>query len=99
MMTVKHAVVIGAFAIAAVGGQLAVAAPADAKRCPSGTVQTKFDGVCVSGSSGGGRMAPPVMAPSAGGPAIVNQPGQLPSVNGIPCTIEHYGTCLAMTQP
>ena len=98
-MTVKHAVVIGAFAVAAIAGQLAVAAPAEAKRCPSGTVQTKFDGVGVSGSSGGGAVAPPVMAPSAGGPKVQNLPGQLPSVNGVPCTIEHYGTCIAMTQP
>jgi hypothetical protein len=29
---------------------------------------------------------------------VTNAPGQLPSVNGIPCTIEHYGTCLALPQ-
>jgi hypothetical protein len=97
VITVKHAVVIGAFAVAAVAGQLAVAAPAEAKRCPAGTVE-KFEGVCIKGS-GGGSVAPPVMAPSAGGAKIQNLPGQLPSVNGVPCTIEHYGTCLAMTQP
>ncbi|MUL80656.1 MULTISPECIES: hypothetical protein [unclassified Mycolicibacterium] len=97
MANLKHTVVVGVFAFAAVLGQLAVAAPADAKRCPSGTVATKFEGVCVAGSSGGG-MAPPVLPPSGGGPAIQNLPGQVPTVNGIPCTLEHYGTCVAMTQ-
>jgi len=29
---------------------------------------------------------------------VVNNPGQVGSVNGIPCTPEHYGTCLAMSQ-
>lgn len=96
MTTVKNAVVVGAVAIAAVFGQLAVAAPAEAKRCPSGTVPTKFEGVCTAGSSGG--LAPPVLPPSSG-PQVVSAPGQIPTVNGIPCTIEHYGTCLAMTQP
>lgn len=96
MAKLKHAVVAGGFAVAAVLGQLAVAAPAEAKRCPSGTKATKFDGVCVAGGAGG--VAPPVMAPSAGGTNITNQPGQLPTVNGIPCTIEHYSTCYAMSQ-
>ncbi|WP_029111455.1 hypothetical protein [Mycobacterium sp. URHD0025] len=99
MANLKHTVVVGVFAVAAVLGQLAVAAPAEAKRCPSGTKATKFDGVCVAGSSGGmGAVAPPVMAPSTGGANIQSQPGQLPTVNGIPCTIEHYSTCYAMTQ-
>ncbi|MBP3081868.1 MULTISPECIES: hypothetical protein [Mycolicibacterium] len=100
MANLKHTGVVGVFAVAAVLGQLAVAAPAEAKRCPSGTVQTKFEGVCVAGSSGGGMgaVAPPVMAPSAGGTNITNRPGELPTVNGIPCTIEHYSTCYAMSQ-
>lgn len=92
----KHAVLVGAVAASAVLGQLAVAAPADAKRCPSGTVQSKFEGVCVKGGSSGA--APPVMAP-AGGPQVVTRPGQYPTVNGIPCNDEHYGTCLALMQP
>ncbi len=97
MANLKHTIVVGVFAVSAVLGQLAVAAPAEAKRCPSGTVQTKFEGVCVAGSSGGGG-APAVQPPSGGGPNIQNLPGQVPSVNGIPCTIEHYATCYAMTQ-
>lgn len=98
MVKARHAVLIGGFAVATVLGQLSVAAPAEAKRCPSGTVQSKFEGVCVSGAAGG--VAPPVATPNGGGSGaqIVNQPGQLPTVNGIPCSIEHYGTCLAMTQ-
>ncbi|MDH6197159.1 hypothetical protein M2272_003812 [Mycobacterium frederiksbergense] len=97
MPNLKHTVVVGGFAVAAVLGQLAIAAPAEAKRCPSGTVQSKFEGVCVSGAAGG--MPPPVLPPSGGGPQVQNLPGQVASVNGIPCTIEHYGTCLAMMQP
>ena len=31
-------------------------------------------------------------------PEPVIRPGQLPTVNGIPCTIEHYSTCYAMSQ-
>ncbi|MCV7286503.1 hypothetical protein H7J87_14330 [Mycolicibacterium wolinskyi] len=96
MMTVKHAILVGGFAVAAVLGLVAVAAPAEAKRCPSGTVQSKFEGVCVKGASGGGLV--PVLPPSGGGPVIGGQPGGLATVNGIPCTKEHYGTCLAMTQ-
>ncbi|MDV3127092.1 hypothetical protein M1247_19365 [Mycobacterium sp. 21AC1] len=98
MAKARHAVLIGGFAVVAVLGQLSVAAPAEAKRCPSGTVQSKFEGVCVKGAASG--VAPPVLTPNAGGNGaqIVNQPGQLPTVNGIPCTIEHYGTCLAMSQ-
>lgn len=92
----KHAVLVGACAVAMVIGQLAVAAPAEAKRCPSGTVQSKFEGVCVKGAAGG--VAPPVLPPSSGGARISNLPGQLPTVNGIPCTIEHYSTCYAMSQ-
>lgn len=95
-MTVKHAVLVGACAVAMVIGQLAVAAPAEAKRCPSGTVQSKFEGVCVKGGASG--VAPPVLPPSGGGAKVSNLPGQLPTVNGIPCTIEHYSTCYAMSQ-
>ena len=100
MASLKNTVVVGVFAVAAVLGQLAIATPAEAKRCPSGTKATKFDGVCVAGSSGGGMgaVAPPVMAPGTGDANIQSRPGQLPTVNGIPCTIEHYSTCYAMSQ-
>ena len=94
----KRAVLVGAFAAAAVLGQLAVAAPAEAKRCPSGTTSTKFDGVCVARGGSGGQVAPPVMAPSTGDAVIQNRPGQLPTVNGIPCNIDNWATCWAMSQ-
>ncbi|WP_029366114.1 hypothetical protein [Mycobacterium sp. UM_WWY] len=96
MAKVKHAVLVGGFAVAAALGQLVFASQADAKPCPSGTVPSKFEGVCVSGPSGGGVV--PVLTPASEGSGVVNAPGQLPSVNGIPCTIEHYGTCLALSQ-
>jgi hypothetical protein len=96
MAKVKQAVLIGGFAVAAAMGQLVFAGQADARPCPSGTVPSKFEGVCVSGPSGGGVV--PVLTPASEGSAVTNAPGQLPSVAGIPCTIEHYGTCLALSQ-
>lgn len=96
MAKVTRAVVTSSFAVAAVLGSLAFAAPAAAKNCPPGTTKTKFDGVCVAGGLGGNSVAPPV---SAGGGSDVNYlPGQLPQVRGIPCTPEHYGTCYGLSQ-
>lgn len=96
MAKVKRAVLIGGFAVAATVGQLVFATQAQAKPCPSGTVPSKFPGVCVSGPSGGGAL--PVLTPASEGSGIANAPGQLPSVRGIPCTPENYGTCLALSQ-
>ncbi|BDY30839.1 hypothetical protein MMAG44476_03037 [Mycolicibacterium mageritense DSM 44476 = CIP 104973] len=95
MATMKHAVVLCGFAVAAALGPVVLAAPAQAKNCPPGTTQTRFEGVCVKGASGGNA----VVAPAAGGgPQISQLPGQLPTVNGVPCTPEHYGTCYGMAQ-
>ena len=72
----------------------AVASPTVPQGCPWGTVQTRFDGVCTAGGPGN-----PAVSPS--GPSlntVQGAPGQVGSVNGIPCTPEHYGTCLAMSQ-
>lgn len=82
------------------GGLLVAAAPASA--CPSGTVQTHFNGVCVAGQAGGGM---PVngqlggqIAPPQTGAVMGGGPNQLPTVNGIPCTPNNYGTCIGLVQ-
>ncbi|AGB20847.1 hypothetical protein Mycsm_00394 [Mycobacterium sp. JS623] len=76
-------------------GSIAVAAPASADTCPWGTVP-RFDGVCTQGHSGGAPPAGITVPPQ--GADIVSLPGQYPTVNGIPCSQEHLGTCYAMSQ-
>ena len=85
-----------------VGGSLcATAAPAWAT-CPSGTVPTHFDGVCVSGQSGemapvNGQLTSPAMS-SGTGAVAGGGPNSLPSVDGIPCTPQKMGTCIGLTE-
>ena len=89
---------LGAAACAALvaAGLCATAAPAQA--CPYGTVPSHFDGVCVSGASGGGG-APGVVNPvQAGGAQLSGGPNELPRVNGVPCTPQNIGTCIGLTQ-
>lgn len=86
---------------ALIGGALcATAAPAAA--CPSGTVPSHFDGVCVAGPSGeqmpvNGQLPAPIMS-SGTGAVLGGGPNQLPTVNGIPCTPEKIGTCIGLIQ-
>ena len=92
---VKRAILVGCGTLATVLGSLTVASPAAADGCPYGTVQ-RFNGVCTSGQGG----APPpvgITVPQQGAD-IVSAPGQLPTVNGIPCTEKHFSTCYAMSQ-
>ena len=77
-------------------GLCATAAPAQA--CPYGTVQTHFDGVCVSGQSGGGQPAGVPNPVQAGGAQLSGGPNELPKVNGVPCTPQNVGTCIGLTQ-
>jgi hypothetical protein len=97
MFAVKRGVVVIGCAVAFAAGPLALASPATADGCPWGTSE-RFPGVCVNGSSG--RGAPSVVIPqeSAGGAQVSQDPGGTGSVNGVPCTPEHYGTCFAMQQ-
>ena len=79
--------------VALASGSLALAAPAAAD-CPSGTVPTRFPGVCVAGQSGG-------QVPQAVGPSDVSTnfaPNQIPTMNGVPCNWQHWGTCWGMAQ-
>ena len=93
MVLVMRGLVLFGCAAAIAAAPLVVASPAMAEGCPWGTVQTRFDGVCTR------LIGNPAASPS--GPSlnsVQGAPGQVGSVNGIPCTPEHYGTCLAMSQ-
>jgi hypothetical protein len=92
---VKRAILVGCATLAAVLGPLAFASPAAADGCPYGTV-ARFDGVCTQGQSGGAP--PPGITVPPQGADIVSLPGQFATVNGIPCTQEHFNTCYAMSQ-
>ena len=93
-MTVKpRRILIGACAVVLTSGSLAFAAPASAD-CPSGTVPTRFPGVCVAGQSG--RQIPQAIGPSDVTTNI--QPNQIPTMNGIPCNLTHSVTCWGMAQ-
>lgn len=74
-------------------GMCATAAPGFA--CPYGTVPSDFAGVCVSGPSGGQGVTP---APPQTGAVFGGGPNELPTVNGIPCTPEHLGTCIGLAE-
>ncbi|MDT5197732.1 MAG: hypothetical protein QOH20_4486 [Mycobacterium sp.] len=93
-MGVTRGILLVGCAAAIAVGPLAVASPAVAQGCPYGTTASRFDGVCVAGGPGNIAVSP--SSPSGGN--VVNNPGQVGSVNGVPCTPQHYGTCLAMSQ-
>lgn len=87
-------ILLGAGAcVAIVGALCATAAPAAA--CPNGTVPSDFSGVCVSGQSGGQQVAP---APPHTGAVYSGGPNELPTVDGIPCTPQHLGTCIGLAE-
>lgn len=88
----KRVLGVGVCAAIAAGGLCANAAPAAA--CPSGTVPSDFAGVCVSGPSGGAATPPS----GHSGAMFSGGVNSLPSVNGIPCTPEHIGTCIGLFQ-
>jgi hypothetical protein len=92
---VKRAILVGCATLATVFGPLAVASPAAADGCPYGTVPTRFPGVCTQGQ--GGAPPPAITVPQQGAD-VVSLPGQFQTINGIPCTQEHFGTCYAMSQ-
>jgi hypothetical protein len=96
-MNVKRKVVIFGCAVAFAAAPLVVASPAAAD-CPWGTKPTRFEGVCISGAGGGTAPIPPVPPPPGGGAQIVNNPNGFDTVNGIPCTPEHYGVCYGLAQ-
>ena len=84
-----------------VGAGLSFAA-APAQACPYGTVQSNFEGVCVSGQGGGGAMPagqiPAAVVPNSGPSIMGGGPNELPTVRGIPCTPQNVGTCIGLMQ-
>ena len=97
MLNWKRGVLVVGSAVAFVGAPLVVASPASAE-CPWGTKPTRFEGVCISGAGGGSAPIPPVPPPAGGGAKIVNNPNGYDTVNGVPCTPEHYAVCYRMAQ-
>ena len=96
-MDMKRGILAIGCAVAFAVVPLVVAAPAAAK-CPWGTSE-RFPGVCTSGMSNGVQpqaVLPPQASPP--GANVVINPNGFSSVNGIPCTPEHYSTCIAMQQ-
>ena len=92
---VKHGILALGGALALLSAPVILASPASAKPCPSGTSPTHWEGVCAKSGSNAPAFLPPGSTP---GGNVVSRPNELPSVNGVPCTPEHYGTCLAMQQ-
>jgi hypothetical protein len=97
MVSFKRGVLVFGCAAAFVAAPLVVASPASAD-CPWGTKPTRFSGVCISGAGGGSAPVIPVAPPAGGGPTVVNNPNGYDTVNGIPCTPEHWAVCYAQTQ-
>jgi hypothetical protein len=97
MVNWKRGVLVVGSAVAFVAAPLMVASPAQAE-CTWGTKPTRFEGVCVSGAGGGSAPIIPVPPPAGGGAKIVNNPNGFDTVNGVPCTPEHYGLCYGMAQ-
>ena len=90
----------GICAVLVGAGLSSAAAPAQA--CPYGTVQTSFDGVCVSGQGGGGQLpsgqVPAAVVPNSEPSIFGGGPNQLPTVRGIPCTPQNVGTCIGLAE-
>ena len=95
---------VGSCAVGLIVGSLSVGAvslSAPALACPYGTVASHFDGVCVAGQARGGgpqAVAPQTGNSGSGGANITQSVGGLQTVNGIPCTPEHQGTCIGLIQ-
>ncbi len=99
MVTVKRGVLVFGCAVAFAAAPLVVASPAAADNtCPWGTKPTRFEGVCISGAGGGAAAPVAPVAPAGPQSGYSDQPAGVGSVNGIPCTPEHYGTCYGLIQ-
>jgi hypothetical protein len=92
---VKRGILVAVCTFATALGLFAVASPAAANNCPYGTVE-RFNGVCTNGQGGVGPPLPIVIPPQ--GADVVTAPGSFPTINGIPCSQKHFGTCYAMSQ-
>lgn len=96
MAAVKRGILLVGCAVAFASAPLLLASPGAAQTCPYGTTQTKFEGVCVKSGSNSPAFLPP-SAKQPGAEVVLN-PNGFSSVNGIPCTPENYGKCIALQQ-
>lgn len=95
MPNLKHTFAILGCAAAFAALPLAAASPAAATDCPNGTVPTSFEGVCSAGSGGG--VAAPQQVPQPRSNVFLN-PNGLSSVDGVPCTPQKIGKCIALQE-
>jgi hypothetical protein len=96
MAFLKRGILVLGCATAFASFPVILASPASA--CPYGTTE-RFPGVCINGASHGGipqAVVPPAVSPP--GADVVQPPNEFPRVNGIPCTPENYGKCIALQQ-
>src|SRR3954462_8512876 len=97
MVSGTRGVLVFGCTVTFVAATLVVASPASAD-CPWGTKPTRCEGVSSSGAGCGSAPGVPVPPPAGGGAQIVNNPNGFDTVNGVPCTPEHYGVCYGMAQ-
>ncbi|KWX24774.1 intersectin-EH binding protein Ibp1 [Mycolicibacterium wolinskyi] len=87
-LSARRLIVVGGFAaaIAAAPAITAFTIPATAlAACPSGETEDTFTGVCV-----------PDLVPNS--PEFTSAPGQLPQIDGIPCTGANSGQCIGLAE-
>lgn len=79
----------------ACAGLMLTAGPAGADECPTGQVADGYTGQCVIDIEPISFFDAPEGVRVRVGPTYPG--GQVPTVNGIPCTPEHLGTCIGMS--
>jgi hypothetical protein len=87
-----------ASALPLAAGTLGFAAPAYADQCPDGQVSDVYGGQCVLAIAGDSWDEDEDMQLFTAHVGPTYPGGQVPSVSGIPCTPEHYGTCIGLSQ-
>jgi hypothetical protein len=99
VMELKRKLLMFGCAAVFAAAPLVAAAPAAATPCPPGTVASDFAGVCAQGAGGSGAagvvVPPPVPPPSAN---VYLNPNGLSSVDGVPCTPQKIGKCIALQE-
>ena len=98
MVNVKRGIVAFGCAAAFAAAPLVMASPAAAKDCPWGTVPRSTGCAPRVRRAASARQAWSCPRSGAAGAVVVNNPNGYGSVNGIPCTQEHMGTCIGMIQ-
>ncbi len=101
----KRGILVDPLAAATVMGSIASPIAQSHRRPPqpmtalTAPFPTRFPGVCTQGVGGGGPAAITVPVQGSSSADVAQLPNQLPTINGIPCNLEHANTCWAMQQP